>query len=397
MRRALLLVTAALAVAGFFAGHVSASGKLQLGLFVDPQVLGRPDQTFPLLTQLRVQVIRVTLHWGGPIGVARAKPAVATDPSDPAYNWFPYDRAVRDAHAAGIKVMFSIVDTPRWANGSKLNRVPKKMSDLRNFAYAAAKRYSGSYVPGLGDPAYLAGDDPAGPGKALPPVRLWLAWNEANNPVFLGPQYVRKGKKWVVNSPVLYAKICSAIFTGVHLTTLSGQKVACGATAPRGNNNPKSIRPSIGPIPFLRGLKKAGLKRFDVYAHHPYYGQRTETPATKPKTNRGKKGLIAPPVLLGNIGDLVKELTRLYGSKRVWITEYGYQTSPPDRAFGVTYAKQAAYLKQAVRIARQNPRIDMLVWFLLRDEARLSGWQSGLMTATMVRKPSFAAFRSARG
>ena len=115
-------LTATVVAAGFFAGHVSASGKLQLGLFDDPQVLGRPDQTFPLLTQLRVQVIRVTLHWGGAIGVARTKPTDATDPGDPAYDWFPYDRAVRDADAAGIKVMFSIVDTPRWANGSKLNR-----------------------------------------------------------------------------------------------------------------------------------------------------------------------------------------------------------------------------------------------------------------------------------
>ncbi len=101
--------------------------------------------------------------------------------------------------------------------------------------------------------------------------------------------------------------------------------------------------------------------------------------------------------MLGNIGDLTKVLTQLYGNKRLWITEYGYQTRPPDKQFGVTYAKQAAYLKQAVGIARRNPRIDMLVWFLLRDENRLAGWQSGLMTATMVRKPSFNAFRSARG
>ena len=208
---------------------------------------------------------------------------------------------------------------------------------------------------------------------------------------------MKKGKKWIANSPILYAKICSSIFTGVHLTTLANEKVGCGATAPRGNNSPKSKRPSIGPIPFLRGLKKAGLKRFDAYAHHPYYAKPTETPAFKPKTNRGKKGLIAPPVVLGNIGDLTKVLTQLYGGKRLWITEYGYQTRPPDRTFGVTYAKQAAYLKQAVKIARRNPRIDMLVWFLLRDEKRIAGWQSGLMTATMVRKPSFAAFRSARG
>jgi hypothetical protein len=44
---------------------------------------------------------------------------------------------------------------------------------------------------------------------------------------------------------------------------------------------------------------------------------------------------------------------------------------------------------------RANPRIDMFLWFLLRDEQRLSGWQSGLMTYDGKRKPSFAAFQRA--
>jgi hypothetical protein len=386
-----MLVAAALALAGFAADPVSASSRLQLGLFDDPSVLGRPDQTFPLLKQLRVQLIRVTMHWGGSLGVAGdSRPQNPTDPADPSYDWFVYDRAVRDADRSGIKVVFSIVDTPHWANKDRgLTRIPTKTSDLRNFAYAAARRYSGTYVPDDGDPATQD--------EQLPAVRYWLAWNEPNNPVFLAPQYVRRKGRWVAQSPIDYAKICSSIFTGVHLTTLAGEKVACGVTAPRGNNSPKSIRPSVGPISFLRGLKKAGLKRFDVYAHHPYYGKPSETPASKPTSNRGKRGLIAPPVVLGNIGDLIKDLTRLYGPKRLWITEYGYQTRPPDRAFGVTWAKQALYLKQAVRIARRNARIDMMLWFLLRDEPRLGGWQSGLMTAAMVRKPAFAAFRTARG
>jgi len=381
----------AVAAAGFTGGQVSASSKLQLGIFDDPQVLGRPDQTFPLLTQLKVRVIRVTLHWGGGLGVAADKrPKDATDPSDPAYDWFPYDRAVEDADAAGIKVLFSIVDTPHWANGDRgINRAPTKMSDLRDFAYAAAKRYSGFYTP-----PDVAGTTTTAT-EPLPAVRLWLAWNEPNNPVFLGPQYLRKKGKWVANSPAVYAKICQSIFTGVHLTVLSGEKVACGATAPRGNNNPSSFRASIGPIPFLRALKKAGLKRFDAYAHHPYYASPSETPTFTPKSNRGKKGKIAPPVVLGNIGDLTKVLRQLYGNKRLWLTEYGYQTNPPDRAFGVSYAKQAAYLKQAVQIARKNPSIDMLIWFLLRDETNIGGWQSGLMTAALKPKPAFAAFRAA--
>ena len=63
-------------------------------------------------------------------------------------------------------------------------------------------------------------------------------------------------------------------------------------------------------------------------------------------------------------------MTRLYGNKRIWITEYGYQTNPPDRIFGVSCANQARYLTQAYGIAKRNPRIDMFIWFLLRDERR---------------------------
>ena len=43
-------------------------------------------------------------------------------------------------------------------------------------------------------------------------------------------------------------------------------------------------------------------------------------------------------------------------------------------------------------MARANPRVTMLLWFLVRDEPQLSGWQSGLETRTGVHKPAFAAF-----
>jgi hypothetical protein len=97
-------------------------------------------------------------------------------------------------------------------------------------------------------------------------------------------------------------------------------------------------------------------------------------------------------VTFGNISDLIKVVTQLYGNKRIWITEYGYQTNPPDPLFGVSWAKQAAYLTQAFAIARKNPRIDLMLWFLLKDEPSISGWQSGLMTAAGRKKPSYAAF-----
>jgi hypothetical protein len=111
-----------------------------------------------------------------------------------------------------------------------------------------------------------------------------------------------------------------------------------------------------------------------------------ETPASRPR-GRGA-------VTLGNIDVLERELARIYRRQvPLWLTEYGYQTNPPDRLFGVSPTKQAAYLTQAVSIARRDPRIDVMLWFLLRDERETERWQSGLVTASGKRKPSFTAFR----
>jgi len=196
---------------------------------------------------------------------------------------------------------------------------------------------------------------------------------------------VKRGKKWVLTSPAAYAKICTAVYNGVHAAA-TGVKVGCGATAPRGNDEPGGTRPSVDPIAFLKGVKIAGLQKFDAWAHHPYYGSRLETPTTRPPAYQHA-------VELGNIDVLTKELTRLYGPKRLWVTEYGFQTNPPDTFFGVSYAKQAAYLSQAFAIARKNPRIDLFTWFLLKDDVPLGGWQSGLETSSGAKKPAFSAFQ----
>ena len=144
-----------------------------------------------------------------------------------------------------IKPVFSILWTPSWAGPAK-NMAPRRTIDLRNFAFAAAKRYSGSFHPTPDAPA-------------LPAVRLWVAWNEPNNPVFLKPQFTKISRhKYKLASPRIYAGMCNAIMSGVHLTGLAGEKVACGVTAPRGNNTgtqPTSVgltahlpaRPQAGP------------------------------------------------------------------------------------------------------------------------------------------------------
>jgi hypothetical protein len=372
----------AVAVAVVLAPTASASQSLRIGIFDDGVVLyGEPDLVFPQLQKTRTQLLRVNLWWSGPgITVATRKPKRPADPNDPAYNWDTYDRTVRFSIVNGIIPIFSIVGTPPWANAAKgWNVAPTNARDLQNFAAAAQKRYSGTFVNA--------------DGVVLPRVSLWMAWNEPNNPVFLKPQYRRVGKTWTIQSGRDYAKLCNAVVSGIKSVQRTS-KVACGATGPRGNNNPNSSRPSVSPIPFLRAMKAGGAKGFDAYAQHPYYGSPAETPSTKPPP--GLRGQPPTAVTLGNIDVLIGELDRLYGRQmRVWVTEYGYQTNPTDQIFGVPWSKQAAYLAQAVSIVRANPRIDMFLWFLLRDEQRLSGWQSGLMTYDGKRKPSFAAFQRA--
>jgi hypothetical protein len=132
------------------------------------------------------------------------------------------------------------------------------------------------------------------------------------------------------------------VYDGVHSTELRGERVACGATAPR-NNSPLSARPSVSPRAFVRALKAAGLDRFDAYDHHPY--ARGEAPGAPPAGHS--------QITLANIDDLTDEIARLWGPERLWIGEYGYET----------------------------------------NQRKPAGWQSGFLTATGRPKPAFAAFQ----
>src|SRR5205823_10586459 len=208
-------LVAVLLSAGATAGRTqSAARSFSVGIYDDGMTLANPDKGFPLLHNLRAQVVRITLWWGGPIGVAKTQPTNATNPADPAYNWAAYDTAVQDAAKNKIKVLFSIVGTPSWANSRRSAKyAPTRPIALQNFATAAAKRYSGTVKPTTDGPA-------------LPAVHLWLAWNEPNNPVFLAPQYRKVHGRWFPQAAYSYVRICNAIYNGVHSVQHSAAKVA---------------------------------------------------------------------------------------------------------------------------------------------------------------------------
>jgi hypothetical protein len=363
----------------------SAARGMKLGIYDDAQTLGNTGPAFAQLAELRVQIVRVGLSWRD---AAPTKPAAGTFRDPTSYSWGQTDQVVREAKARGMNIMLSILWTPSWAGGGATgngNRAPTSMAWLQSFTAAAATRYSGTYP------------DPVNPGAMLPRVRYWTAWNEPNAPIFLKPQYKRVGGRLVVWSGRVYARMCTAVFRGVHnaegAAGVARGKVACGVTNPGGNNHPRGARPAPSPLPFIRAMR-TGNPKFDAFAHHPYASSPSESPSELPS--------VRSRIVLGNLGVLIKELNRLgWGSKRVWLTEYGYQTKPPDGRFGVLPTKQAAYLRQSYAIAKKNRRVDMFVWFLLKDELDVGRWQSGLIwsfpTRDGVKKPSYAAFKALRG
>jgi len=111
-----------LVAAGLCVPAASAKAHMLVGIQDDALTLhGSPTFTFPTLKQLRTQIIRINLNWNE---VAKRRPARPQDPSDPAYDWSVYDRAIKYAAQYGMQVLLTILFTPSWANGGAARNVP---------------------------------------------------------------------------------------------------------------------------------------------------------------------------------------------------------------------------------------------------------------------------------
>ena len=94
---------------------------------------------------------------------------------------------------------------------------------------------------------------------------------------------------------------------------------------------------------------------------------------------------------MATLDRLLREVGKAFGRKRIWLTEYGYQTNPPDRLLGVSQSLQARYLAEAAQRAYATPYVDMLIQYLYQDEPDAGRWQSGLLTAAGRPKASRVA------
>ena len=321
-----------------------ASPSIQYGVQDDAWLLHGPgalDSRIAELERLGVDIVRYTLRWDQ---IAESRPSNTRDHTDPAYEWRNVDVVLRGLRQHRIAAVVTLVGTPGWANGGRsLNWAPVDARSFGNFAYAAAKRYSW--------------------------ITAWTIWNEPNHPRWLRPASAATYVTRLLNPA--YAQIRAVI---------PGAQVAGGMTASRSTSG------GVSPVAWIRELGRQSA-RLDAYAHHPYPSQpQQESPWT------GACGRCST-ITMAELERLLREVRRSFGPVRVWLTEYGYQTNPPDRLLGVSPATQARHVASAARRVYLAPYVDMLIYYLVYDDAAPEGWQSGFFTESGTVKPSYTAFR----
>jgi hypothetical protein len=338
-----LAAVVAIAVGSIGALPAGAATGIKYGLTDDAWLLDGPgtlESRLGTLDTLGVQVVRYSIRWDQ---VASTRPTTPTDPTDTAYVWGKGDAVLNGLRAHGISVVLQLVGTPAWANGGKASNVaPSSGLTFADFATAAARRYSW--------------------------VKRWLIWNEPNQVRWLRP----------ANAAVYTTRLLNPAYAAIH-AAIPGAEVAGGGTAPRGSSG------GVSPVAWITGMRTAHA-RLDAYAHNPY--------PLDPKRETPLKGgcSYCTTITMATINKLVTIVSRNFGGARIWLTEYGYQSNPPDKFLGVSLALQARYIGEGAYAAYHAPRVDMLVHFLYRDEPELARFQSGLVTLKDAPKPAFNAF-----
>ena len=303
------------------------------------------------------QLVRVNLWWAGPgSGVATRRPRQPA-PTRPT----PPTTGTRTTARCGSRSRTGSTSSSR-SSAPRRGRTPPRAGTSRRRTPPTC----GSSRPPRR--SATAGRSSTPDGVTLPRVSAWIAWNEPNNPVFLKPQFVRAGATGSIQSGRDYATICNAVVAGREVACAHAPKVACGATGPRGNNNPNSSRPSVSPLAFLRAMKAGGATRLRRLRPPPVLRLARRDPLDEAAARQAR-----PAADRGHARQLRRCSCRSRPALRQANADLDHRVRLPDEPARQALrrhrtASRRRTCTQAVALAAQHPRIDMFLWFLLRDE-----------------------------
>ena len=234
-------------------------------------------------------------------------------------------------------------------------------------------------------------------GQRFPGVDIWSMWNEGNLYSWLSPQR----SKGVPVSPGIYRGLYLAGHRGLRESGHGDDTILFGELMPRGGSDRRKVRP----LEFLREMvcldrnyrqyrgaaarkrncRRVGQIPTSGLAYHPY------TLANGPDVNEG-----TDDAAIGQLSRVRRTLDALARRGKlprrlpIWITEFGYQTNPPDR--NATKIRRApALMDLSEWIAFRNRRVASYSQYQLVDD---DFWQSGLYFADgRAKRRVYDAFR----
>ncbi len=346
------------------AGAAASSRQLSV-MQDDGRILhGSPqtrDETLNEMDALGTDVVKVQLTW--------REVAPATRPVDPAnpafYNWGLVDAAVAGIRARGMRPYLTIGGrAPNYAVGRQTPRFNgtyrPSAPEFELFARAAGRRYAGL-------------------------VDIWSIWNEPGLTTWIQPQRDRRRRPL---SPSIYRSLYLAGHRGLSDSGHAGDTILLGELAPIGSRSSNKV----GPVEFIRELAcldrryrplrgsarrarrcPASFRRIPTsgLAYHPYTTRRG--PRSIPRARDD-----APIGALSRVTralDRVARRGRISRGRRVWITEFGFQTNPPDR-FQIPIRRVPGYMDFSEYLAFRSGACLVVrpVHALRRCSERLGPW-----------------------
>jgi hypothetical protein len=403
--RAATLVSAALATAALlFAAPIGAKASTtQLAMFEEDAVYSNPSQTLQIMRSLGVDIIRVGVAWSeiAPDAGSRTRPAGfnAADPAAyPQANWSSLDAIINAANSDGIAVDLMVTGgAPLWATA---DGAPPGFE----FVWGPSPAEYGQFVQAVA--------------TRYPSVHFWELWNEANYGPQLAPQ-VLPGST-AIASAAEYRLLNAYGWQALQATGHGRDTIVDGNLSQDGSAQPTTTS-ITAPLPFLRALYCVDA------SYHPLQGVAAQaagcptTPAGSAQFVADNPGLFvasgigahpypygAPPnrpqfpsqdgaefAELPRLGSVLSALQHAYNVSNqpaIFITEYGYETRPPQTStLFDTPPVAAKYINWAEYLAWKNPRIASTDQYLIFDG---NFWfTTGLVFPNGRLKPGFYAYR----
>ena len=392
-----LLACALLAVlAAMLAPQAASASSTQLSLLQDDrELLGaageEPAAAMAEIRSLGVDIVRTNVIYGKiyttPRDRRKPRGFNASNPNSPKYNWASTDRLVSLARANGIRVMMTVTGPGPFFSSSSPRRCRSlpctyrpKPSEFGAFAAAAAKRYRGQ-------------------------VDYYSIWNEPNlGERWLTPRYQRTSSGRVDVAGAIYRKLFQAgqksiarYDPGRRNRVLFGEVAAIGSPLPMLRAalclDPDG-RPFKGRLRALQGCSgRVGRLNIGGFAVHPYNQGGYGTPQLRTKT-KSSLPLAYMPRLHRLISGAARR-GRIRGGASIFVTEFGFQTRPPDR-LGVSLANQARYINESDRLFFADRRVKSVAQYELTDVPERNQFNTGLRFVRSrggAQKPSYAAYR----